>query len=661
MFKSMWFGYNEKPMMYCIICLLAVIAYHNWILSFLCAIVIIGVYAVTRKDVVEQNKELSKYLDSISHSIDQASIYALQNMPTGIAIIDNKSHLCWSNSVFKDWVGELDDTQRIQLIMPNLRLDKMWGKSGYFFEQIEDSYYRVLYKYLQTDSEAESNYLILYLDDITEAENRKLACEEALPVFCYIQIDNLEEVSKGLTEAQRTMLWADVNNCVIEEISNLDGFVKSYSDEDYIACISKKALARLEQNKFEILDKVRQIHTVNRIPVTISMGVATEQENFNVQAEQARAGLDLALGRGGDQVAVYNGDQVTFYGGKTQAMEKNTRVRARVVAQALRELINDSDRVIIMGHEREDYDSLGAAVGLSRMAKIDGKEVHVVVSEFGSATQKLQERIRQTEGFEDLLITPEQAREMTDDRTLVFFADFHRPDMAAGPGVMEKTHRRVVIDHHRRSSSFIAQPLLVYLEPSSSSTCELVTELLQYYADKVELHKLEATGLYAGIVVDTKNFAIQTGVRTFDAAAYLRRSGADVQLVRELFSVDFETIRIKSEIMARTERLEGGLTITTCREKTPNAQIIAAQIADMLVNIEGVRAGFALYHLPDGGIGVSARSQGDINVQLIMESMGGGGHRTVAGAQLRDKTMEEAKQMVIQSARELLHKEEESI
>lgn len=655
MFKNNLVGYDEKPMFFAVLLLLVIICFYNWTIALLCLIAIVAVYLLTRKTVKERNKELNLYLDAMTQSIDQASNYALQNLPTGIAIVDIKSRVCWSNSVFRDWIGDLDENQRLQSIMPNFRSDKFWGKSGYFYEHIGAEYYRVVYKFLQTELEADNDYLILYLDDVTDSESRKVVCEAAMPVFCYLELDNMEEVSKGLTEAQRATLWADVNNCIIDEISVLEGFVKSYSDESYIACISKKTLEQLEKNNFTLLDKVRAIHTVNRIPVTLSMGIATSETNFNAQTDKARSGLDLALGRGGDQVAVYEGEEVKFFGGKTQAVEKNTRVRARVVSQAIRELINDSELVLIMGHEREDYDSIGAAMGMSHMAKIDGKRVHIVVSGSSSATEKLQEKVKKTPGFEGLLITPEEAESIADDRTLLFVVDVHRSDMVAAPGLLAKTSRRVVIDHHRRGSGCIVQPLLLYLEPSSSSSSELVTELLQYYVEKVELEKVEATALYAGIIVDTKNFAIQTGVRTFDAAAYLRRSGADPQVVRDLFSVDFATVRLKAQVLAETEQLSNGLAITCCPADVQNAQIVAAQIADMLVNIENITAGFALFNLPDdGGIGVSARSQGEVNVQLIMEELGGGGHRTVAGAQLRDKTMEEARAAVIAAANKVL-------
>lgn len=373
--------------------------------------------------------------------------------------------------------------------------------------------------------------------------------------------------------------------------------------------------------------------------------------DFNELAEKARAGLDLALGRGGDQAVVYEADGTPhFYGGKTRSVEKNTRVRARVVAQAVRELVDTSERVLIMGHEREDYDSIGAAVGVAHMARSLGKPVHIIVSKQTDAIQRLKEQISDRPEFKDLFISAETAESLCNAATLLFVVDTHRPYMTVAPNVLDLTERRVVIDHHRRSSDFIQKPLLTYLEASSSSTCELVTELLQYYQEEVELEKIEATALYAGIIVDTKNFAVQTGVRTFDAASYLRRSGADPEIVRALFSSDFESLKNRAKILSAAHISEG-IALAICPPGVKNAMILAAQCADTLVNIEHVQAGFTFYELANDCIGVSARSKGDINVQLVMEALGGGGHRTVAGAQLKGKTIAGAQEEVVRAVR----------
>ena len=667
MFKNLLSRRSDGPFFLITVLLILVIAVYNWIIALLAVILTGGAYVLTRKNHNERSREISQFFDAISRSVDQASTYAVQNLPIGIAIIDMQSNLCWANSVFRDWVGDIDNDQKLDHIMPNLKVDKFWGKSGYFFEHISERYYRVVYKYLQTEAAEDDNYLILYFEDITDTERQKINSLAAVPVFCDIEIDNMEEVAKGMTAVQRATLVTNVNNALIGELSGHNCFIRGYGNEKYIACMSRETLEFYKENNFAFLEKISAIHTVNQIPVTLSMGVAlfpsdviaAGKADFNELADKARAGLDLALGRGGDQVVVYEDDgSPHFYGGKTRSVEKNTRVRARVVSQAIHELIDNSEMVLVMGHEREDYDSLGAAVGVAHMARLAEKPVHVVLSDQADAVQRLTSELMDDPDFKDLIISPETAEKICNNQTLLFITDTHRPDMTAAPALLTKTDHRVVIDHHRRSSDFIQKPLLTYTETSSSSTSELVTELLQYFQEDVDLAKIEATALYAGIVVDTKNFAVQTGVRTFDAASYLRRCGADPDIVRDLFSCDFDTVKDRAAILSGA-RIKDGIAVASCPKGQANAMIIAAQAADALVNIDKVEASFTFYYLDDGYIGVSARSRGDINVQLVMEAIGGGGHRTVAGAQVKGRTMEEAQDVVMAALRETLDKNKE--
>lgn len=667
MFKNLLSKRSEEPFLYITVLLLIVIAVYNWIVALLALILIGGAYVLTRKSHNERNREISQLFDAISKSVDQASTYAVQNLPIGIAIIDMQSSLCWANSVFRDWVGDIDNDQKLDHIMPNLNIDKFWGKFGYFFEHIGHRYYRVVYKYLQTESANANDYLILYFEDITETETQKINCMASVPVFCDIEIDNMEEVTKGMSAVQQTTLWTNVNNCLVGELTALGCFIQAYGDEKYFACLSRKALNTLKDNNFSFFEKIRSIHTVNRIPVTISMGVAAFPDevmtkgatDYNELADKARAGLDLALGRGGDQAVVYEDDgSPHFFGGKTRSVEKNTRVRARVIAQAIHELIDTSDLVLVMGHMREDYDSIGAAIGVAHMARIAGKAVHIVISDQTDAVRRLEQQMVEMPEFKDVFISAGEAEDLCNSQTLVFVVDTHRPDMTVAPKILDQSERRVVIDHHRRSSDFVKKPILTYLEPSSSSTCELVTELLQYFQEDVELEKIEATALYAGIVVDTKNFAIQTGVRTFDAAAYLRRSGADPEIVRDLFSFDVHTVIDKSKILAGATVREG-VAMASCPKGTPNANIVAAQIADILANTDDVKASFTFYDLPENTIGISARSKGSVNVQLVMEALGGGGHQTVAGAQLKNTTLADAQNDVMMALHDVLDKNKE--
>lgn len=636
-----------------VLILLAVIAWLSWPFAVLSFIFVIAVYLYNHKAVRREQRIWKEQFDAIAKGVTQASSFALQNLPTAIVIIDSKARICWCNSVFRDWLTvDLDKTQRLNSFIPALRLDKIWGKSGHFNEHIDERYFRVIYKYIENphayaeseDAELES-YMAFYFDDITESEQLRLDAEASAPAFGFLMMDNIEDVTKGLSDVEYTNLWAEINNAVVEEIDKYDGFIRNYAEDSYIFCISKEALTDMIAHNFPLLARVHSIPTSRRIPATISIGIAAGEPSIKEQSERARSALELALGRGGDQASVYIGSDLTFYGGKTQGSEKNTRVRARVVAQAIKEIMDDADNVIVMGHEREDYDSIGGAIGVAAMAKAAGKIVHVAVSDQTVAIKKLSDLFPTEPTFARLLVTPQEAEELTTDNTLVFVVDVHRPDMVAAVKALQKSKRRVVIDHHRRASDFIEKPLLTYLEPASSSTSELVTELIQYFAEPISLNVIEASALYAGIVVDTKNFAVQTGSRTFDAASFLRRSGADLSIVRHLFMESFEAMQYRSQMLAEAERTEG-LAFTVCPGGVKGPSILAAQTADVLITIEGIEASFVLYHLPDDVVGVSARSQGNVNVQLIMEALGGGGHRTVAGAQLSHMTIEEAKAAV---------------
>lgn len=642
-----------------VVVLLLILAWFNWVVAALAAILVLGIYLVTKRSELEQERVLSDYLDTVSASVTAASGYAISNLPIGIAIVDEKSHLIWGNSVFRDWVNEVEEGDRLQKVLPHTQLSKLWGKSGYFSTRIEGNYYRVIYKFLPLVEEngMDANYMLLYFDDITEAEESKRESELARPVFCYMQLDNFIEVAADLTEVQRSALWSEVNTCVLDEFSRLDGFVKNYDKNNYIACISRSSLAKLIDSNFDILDKVRSIHTVNKIPVTVSIGAAYGDEEFRVQAEHARGALDLALGRGGDQAVVRLDEETQTFGGKAKTVAKNTRVRARVVAQAIHELITQAGHVLVMGHEREDYDALGAAIGVAHMAKSAGVPVHIVVSPHRDNVEKMIALLENEPTLEGLIITPEEAERYVGGNTVLFTVDTHRPEMTAAPEIIDRVHTRVVIDHHRRSNTFIPDALLVYLEPSSSSASELVTELLQYFSEEVDLHEVEASALYAGIVVDTKNFAVMTGIRTFDAASYLRRSGANTDLVRDLFTFDFDTLLLRSAILSKAERIDGDIACATIPDDVENAQILAGQIADMLANIEGVHASFTIYYNGQG-YSVSARSDGEINVQLVMEAVGGGGHQTVAGAQFTDETPAEIRAQIVAAIREQRKEEE---
>ena len=390
------------------------------------------------------------------------------------------------------------------------------------------------------------------------------------------------------------------------------------------------------------------------------MGVAVADcQSMADLGTQAQAGLDLALGRGGDQVAVQIGGKTQFFGGRAKAVEKHTRVKARVVAHAIREIMEGADAVYVMGHHNEDFDCFGASMGVAKMARQLGKPVKIVLSDMNEGIGKFEDILKDNEEYRDIIVHADDLAGTTALNPVLVVVDTHIPHLVAAPALLERIPRVIVIDHHRRSEHFIKNPLLVYIEPASSSSSELVTELLMYFGDDLVLSRVEATALYSGIVVDTKNFAVQTGVRTFDAAAYLRRSGADPVMVRHLFRTDYETTVALAKAEARSEFYEGGLIVSTCPELISNGQVIAAQVADSLLRIENVRMSIVVFQLTEDTVGISARSTGELNVQVIMEAFGGGGHQNVAGAQVKGGDVEDIKQQAIEIAKKYIEENDQ--
>lgn len=624
--------------------LVLLISYYNPYAAALGAVLLYVLYLYGRERYTVRQREVKTYLETMGRCVDTVTAQVFNKLPLAIVIIDDQGLIHWRNNVLVEWLTEpVELGQSLVKIWPTLPLDKIVGKEGQTKFAAGARYYEIIYRVAE-----ETELTVLYLSDVTEFEVDKEASSRSQTVLAYIQIDNYSDALTGLTESQRTAILGEVNRMLAEWMTELDGHLKKYNEDTYIAIVTRYALEHLMTgDKFEILDRIRGIQAGNKIPVTLSIGAATGENSMAELGQRAQSGLDLALSRGGDQTAVNISGKVHFFGGKAKAVEKNTRVKARIVAQAIRELIDQADSIVVMGHTGEDFDSLGAALGVAKMVRHMGKQVKIVVSQPGMAVDKLSELLLDYEEYRELFISPMQAGLLVNPRALVFVVDTHRPELAAAPDVLARAERTVIIDHHRRAETMIANTLLVYLEPSASSTSELVTELLGYFDDKIELNRLEASALYAGLVVDTKNFAVQTGVRTFEAASYLRRSGADPTLVRHLFRVDFETMKSRATIIENTEMPHDGVVIAVCPAEIKNAQVAAAQTADLLLNIEGVRVSFVLFNI-EAGIGVSARSNGDINVQVIMEQLGGGGHQSVAGAKIKDANAAEVKAKIIE-------------
>lgn len=654
MLSEIWiYKKNEKIFLVMLFLLLVVIGCLNWMLGLLTAIVIIGFVIVIEKNDYKQERILLNYLDELSAGVEAGTIYAVKNLPLGISLMDEKRQFVWANGVFRSWLkADIEEDNLFKDVFSGVRISKIWGKTGWFDYSLDEEYYRVFYKFIPPSKENGAAFMAFYLVDRTAMQQQIQACKEAMPVFGLIRVDNVAEATQNMTDVEKSNILSEVDEVILSEFISRDAFIKRYSSTEFVICMSRKALKDCMNDNFNILDKVRDIHTVNRIPVTISIGIVKCEGTFAKQFELAQTALDLALGRGGDQAIVRMDKDVKAFGGRSSASVSSTRVRVRVVAQALREIIQESDRVFVMGHGHEDYDAIGAAVGVTHLAKASGKPVNIVLSAYEDTSHKMINALDADKEMGPMLMTEKTALNIITDKSVLFIVDTHVPQVVAAPELLRAAKKRVVIDHHRRNASIISPTLLTYMEPSASSASELVSELIQYYGGDRDLTTLEASCLYAGLVVDTKNFSVQTSVRTFDAASFLRRSGADAKLVRALFAVNVGTVRIKSEIMAHLKTVDGYMVFAECPAGTEQAQIIAGQVADYLVTVEGIHASFLFYHVEEGVTSISARSDGTVNVQVVMEALGGGGHLTVSGAQISgDMTIEAATQKIVEEVR----------
>jgi c-di-AMP phosphodiesterase-like protein len=589
---------------------------------------------------------LHDYMVDLYDHVDTTGKIALEKLPVGIVVLEKSGVIHWHNSLFGALLGQgVHFGDNLNARFPQFPWEGLW-KGDVHTTSMEHNGRR--YRIESFPICKADEVLALYFFDVTEAEELVETSLGQRPVIQIIQVDNYEEVMQGVEDVRRSEISAEISRVLGEWAVELQGYFKRIEKDKFVLIVSRSALHHLTEERFDILDRLRAVNIGNKIPITLSIGVAADAPTLMELGHRAQAGLDLALGRGGDQATVNIKGKLEFYGGKARAVEKTGKVKARIVAHALRDLMQDASQIMVMGHAGEDFDSLGAAIGVIKMAREVDKPAKLVVSQPSAALGRLQDLIQDYKELEGAFITPLEAEYVIADKeTLLIVVDTHRPSLVAAPKLLSRLERVVIIDHHRRSEEFIANPVLVYIEPYASSTCELVTELLQYFQDRMELTRMEATVLYAGIIVDTKNFAIQSGVRTFEAASYLRRAGADPSLVKHLFRMDFETAKNRAEIIRNTEILFGSVAIGVCHESIKNAQITAAQSADMLLNLEGIRVSFVLCPLEDRVITVSARSDGDINVQMIVEKLGGGGHQTVAGAQLNGVTLEEARQRIV--------------
>ena len=629
----------------------------NWVVGIIVFVIALvgGVTSVKqlRRLVIDANE----YLNHLVYQIKQGQQEALLEMPVGLIMLNQRQEVEWINPYMARYfplkrvvgksLAEVDE-ELAQLVQ----------------QHADDTKPQVVtWRDRQFDFLVQKRHRVIYLMDVTKYEQISKRFKQEQIFLGNIYLDNYDELIQGMNDSN----VSNLHNYVTSEISKWAQenqlLMKVIDDDNYLIIGHRSALQELERKKFKILDIIRENTSQQNSPVTLSVGISYGENNLIKLADTAQENLDLALGRGGDQVVVRAQDQpARFYGGKTNPMEKRTRVRARMISQALKELIDQADQLFVMGHKKPDMDSLGACLGIRRIAEMNGKECWIVVDgeQQHSDIQRLMREVDNYQNIKDHIISPSEALEKATANSLLVMVDHAKESITISPALYDQLQNRlVIIDHHRRGEEFPENPLLVYIEPYASSTCELITEMFEYQPREGKgLNKLEATTMLTGIQIDTKSFTKSAGTRTFDAASYLRSAGADGMMIQSFMKEDSQSFMQRNHLLARAE-INYQIAICAGEEDRYYDSVTAAQAADMLLQISNVDASFVITKRSDGGVGVSARSMGDFNVQVVMEKMGGGGHLANAATQISGKTVAEVKQELLNLLHQRVAKDDE--
>lgn len=576
--------------------------------------------------------ETENHIETLSYRMKNVGEEAFLEMPIGIVLLNEQQEIEWTNpymvqALEKESLINADLDIISPELVPFVRQEEQRERTI----TVDTKKYHVIYK---------RHERLLYFFDITEQVEIETQYFADRTVLAILFIDNYDEITSMMDDQARSLTNTIVTSIVNDWAKEHDIFIKRISSDRFIAVLNESILRVLEQKKFAILDDMREKTQQRNLSLTLSIGVGVESGSLTELGQLAQSSLDLVLGRGGDQVAVKNPDgKLSFYGGKTNPVEKRTRVRARVISHALRDLIQDSDRVFAMGHAQPDLDSIGACIGVRKMASMNKIDGHIIVNfdELTGSVGRLMDEVKQKEDLYTSFISPQDATALVTEKSLLVIVDTHKPSLVVDPSILKRFDKVVVIDHHRRGEEFIEHPTLVYMEPYASSTAELVTELLEYQPKHDKITMIEATALLSGIIVDTKSFTLRTGSRTFEAASYLRTAGADTILVQRLLKEDIDTYIERSRIIQTVEFAAPGIAIAHGEETEIYDSVLVAQTADILLTMKDISASFVIAKRMDGRIGISARSLGDTNVQLVMEKLGGGGHLTNAATQMPDQ------------------------
>lgn len=623
--------------------LLGILALYNWLISLIGALlVVLPAYFLVKLEQ-KQRKDTEEYISTLSYRVKRVGEEALMEMPIGIMLINDDYYIEWTNPYLATCFDEDTLVGRSLYDVADALIPLIKQEVETEILTLHDRKFRVIHK--------REERLIYFLDVTEQTEIEKLY-ENERTVIATIFLDNYDELTQGMDDQMRSSINNLVTSILNKWAQDNGLFLKRVSSERFIAVFNEHILQILEKNKFSILDEVRETTAKQNVSLTLSIGVGAGVSSLTELGSLAQSSLDLALGRGGDQAAIkQTNGKVKFFGGKTNPIEKRTRVRARVISHALKELVIESDKVIVMGHKNPDMDAIGSAIGINKVAQMNQRDAYIVVNfqEIDTGVQRLMEEIQQHQELYSRFISPEQALEMTTDDTLLVIVDTHKPSLVIDERLLNRIENVVVIDHHRRGEDFIQNPLLVYMEPYASSTAELVTELLEYQPKRGKIEMLEATALLAGIIVDTKSFTLRTGARTFDAASYLRAQGADTVLVQKFLKEDVHTYIKRAKLIESVTFYREGLAIAKGREDQVHDQVLIAQAADTLLTMDGVIASFVISRRSEDTIAISARSLGALNVQVIMENLEGGGHLTNAATQIKGSSIEEVEQRLIRA------------
>lgn len=581
----------------------------------------------------------------------------LKELSIPYAILLDDGQVIWMNDRFRAVTGQQEKTEKyINKVIPELnrgvfpknesesvQMNVPYAGREYLvtMQKVSVEGFSETEELLQLPKEKEY-FIAIYMKDDTELNKYIRENDEQKMIAGLIYIDNYDEVMDSVEEVRQSLLVALIDRKINQYIVNFDGIVKKMEKDKYFIVIKKKYFDEIKENRFSILEDVKNVNIGNDMPATLSIGLGISADTYSQSYNYARVAIDLALARGGDQAVVKDANDITYFGGKREQMSKNTRVKARVKAEALREFITSKDKVIVMGHKIADVDSFGAAIGIYRAATVLEKKVHIVINDITTSVRPLYDRIRNMSCYEeDLFLTSDKVRDVVTDNTMVVVVDTNKPELTECRELLGMTKTIVVLDHHRQGKESIENAVLSYIEPYASSACEMVAEILQYIADDIRIKAVEAECMYAGMIIDTNNFVSRTGVRTFEAAAFLRRCGADVTRVRKMFRDDMDAYRAKAETIRRAEVYRGEYAVSECpSDGIDSPTIVGAQAANELLNIAGISASFVFTEY-NGKIYMSARAIDEVNVQIVAERLGGGGHINTAGAQFENMQVSE--------------------